>query len=205
MNALRVHFRNWVMKGTLPPPSVYPKIAEGTLVEPTKKAMGFPSIPGLPTAAPTGFMNPVIDYDYGPEFNYSDATGVIAKMPPTIKRVIAMRAPKVDSDGNELGGAPVVLREAPLGTYMGWNVTAEGFHKGQLCNYAGGFIPFAKTKAERMANEDPRPSLEERYGNHDGYVKAVKAAAAKIVQAGFLLQNDADRLVSEAEKSNVLQ
>ena len=61
MNALRVHFRNWVMKGTLPPPSVYPKIAEGTLVEPTKKAMGFPSIPGLPTAAPTGFMNPVID------------------------------------------------------------------------------------------------------------------------------------------------
>jgi len=166
--------------------------------------MGFPSIPGLPEAAPTGFMNPVIDYDYGPDFNYSDASGIIGKWPPSIKRVVAMRAPKVDADGNEMGGVPVVLREAPLGTYLGWNVTAEGFHKGQLCNYAGGFIPFAKTKAERMAKDDPRLSLEERYGDHAGYVAAVKKAADKIVATGFLLKNDADRLVAEAEKSNVL-
>jgi hypothetical protein len=205
MNAIRVHFRDWVMKGTMMPPSVYPKIAEGTLVEPTKKAMGFPSIPGLPAGAPTGFMNPVLDYDFGPEFNYSDATGVITKMPPQIKHVIAMKAPKVDADGNELGGVPVVLREAPLGTYLGWNVTAEGFHKGQLCNYAGGMVPFAKTKAERMANEDPRPSLEERYGSHDGYVAKVKEAAQKIVADGFLLQADANRLIDEAQKSDVLR
>jgi len=107
-------------------------------------------------------------------------------------------------DGNELGMVPVVLREAPLGTYLGWNVTAEGFHAGKICNYAGGMIPFAKTKAEREANHDPRPSLEERYGSHEGYVAKVKEAAAKIVGQGFLLQRDADRLVSEAEKSNVL-
>jgi hypothetical protein len=56
-----------------------------------------------------------------------------------------------------------------------------------------------------MAKNDPRPSLEERYGTHEGYVQQVKAAAAKIVAAGFLLQNDADRLVAEAEKSNVLR
>ena len=84
---------------------------------------------GLPK--PTGFMNTVLDYDYGPDFNYADGTGVMTKVPPTIKRVIAMKAPKVDQDGNELGGVPVVLREAPLGTYLGWNVTAAGFHKGQ--------------------------------------------------------------------------
>ena len=99
----------------------------------------------------------------------------------------------------------VVLREAPLGTYLGWNVTAEGFHKGQLCNYAGGFIPFAKTKSERMANDDPRLSLEERYDTHEGYVQKVKEAAQKIVGQGFLLQTDADRLISEADKSNVLR
>src|SRR5215471_4626794 len=205
VTALRVHFRDWIMKGTMPPASVYPKISEGNFVEPTKKAMGFPTIPGVPVTAPTGFMNPVLDYDFGPEFNYSDASGVITKMPPEIKRVIAMRAPKVDADGNELGGAPVVLREAPLGTYMGWNVTAEGFHKGQLCNYAGGMVPFAKTKAERMANEDPRPSLEERYGSHEGYVAKVKEAAEKIVKQGFLLQVDADRMIDQANKSDVLR
>jgi hypothetical protein len=200
-----VHFRDWVMKNVTPPASVYPTIAAGTLVEPTKQAMGFPTIPGLPAAAPTGFMNPAMDYDFGPEFNYQDATGIITKLPPKVKHVIPMRAPKVDADGNELGMVPVVLREAPLGTYLGWNVTAEGFHKGQLCNYAGGFIPFAKTKAERTANEDPRPSLEERYRDHAGYVQTVKAAAQKIVAAGFLLPSDADRLGDEAEKSNVLR
>jgi len=66
-------------------------------------------------------------------------------------------------------------------------------------------VPFAKTKAERMANEDPRPSLEERYGSHDGYVAKVKDAAQKIVAAGFLLQDDANRLIDEADKSNVLR
>ena len=205
MNALRVYFRDWVMKDKAPPPSVYPKLADGTLVEPTKQAMGFPTIPGLPATAPTGFMNPVLDYDYGPDFNYADGTGVVSKVPPAIKRVIAMRAPKVDADGNELGGVPVVLREAPLGTYLGWNVTAEGFHKGQLCNYAGGFIPFAKTKAERMAKGDPRLSLEERYSDHAGYVAAVKKAVDKVKDAGFLLAADATRLVAEAEQSNVLK
>jgi Alpha/beta hydrolase domain len=125
-------------------------------------------------------------------------------VPPAIKHVIKMKVPRVDADGNELGGVPVVLREAPLGTYLGWNVVAEGFHKGKLCNYAGGMIPFAKTKAEREANGDPRLSLEERYKTHDGYVAAVKAAAAKAVAAGFLLQADADALTAQAAASNVL-
>jgi hypothetical protein len=206
VNALRVHFRNWIMKNTAPPASVYPKIADGTLVDPTKKAMGFPdNVPGVPKAAPTGFMNTVLDYDLGPNFNYADGTGVVGGLPPVIKHVMPMKAPKVDADGNEMGGVPVVLRAAALGTYLGWNVTAAGFHEGQLCNYAGGWIPFAKTKVERQANDDPRPSLEERYGTHEGYVAKVKEAARKIVAQGFLLQTDADRLISEAEASNVLK
>jgi Alpha/beta hydrolase domain len=204
-NAIRAHFRDWVMKGTPPPPSVYPTIAAGTLVDPTAKAMGFPHIPGLPKGAPTGLVNPLIDYDFGPGFDREDISGVITKVPPGIKRVIAMKVPKVDADGNELGGVPVVLRDAPLGTYLGWNVTAAGFHAGQLCNYAGGMIPFAKTKAERMAKGDPRPSLEERYGTHEGYVAAVKKAAAHAQETGFLLPADAEKLIAEAAKSDVLR
>ncbi len=113
--------------------------------------------------------------------------------------------PRVDADGNELGGVPVVLRDAPLGTYLGWNITAAGFHKGQICNYAGGMIPFAKTKVERTANEDPRPSLEERYGNHAGYVAAVEAAARKAVAEGFLLEPDAKALIAAADAGDVLK
>ncbi len=205
VNALRVGFRDWVMKGSAMPASVYPTLAAGTLVDPTKKAMGFPSIPGVPDAAPTGFMNPVIDYDFGAGFNPADGSGMQTKVPPSIKRVLPMKAPKVDADGNELGGVPVVLREAPLGTYLGWNVVQAGFHAGQLCNYAGGMVPFAKTKAERMASGDPRLSLEERYHDHAGYVAAVKTAVTKVEAAGFLLKEDGDTMIQQAEASDVLK
>ena len=205
VNALRHHFRRWVMQGVEPPPSVWPKLRNGELVAPTKAAMGFPTIPGLRATAPeAGFINPVLDYDWGPQFDPNDASGVPTQIPPRITRVIDMVVPRVDADGNEVGGVPVVLGLAPLGTYLGWNVTAAGFHKDQLCNYAGGMIPFAPTKAERLANGDPRPSLEERYGSHDGYVKAVEAAAAKAMAAGFLLKGDAELLIQQVRTSDVL-
>jgi hypothetical protein len=204
VNALRVHFRDWVMKDTPPPASVWPTLADGYLVDPTKEALGFPTIPGVPAAAPTGLINPLLDYDWGADFNYVDASGVPSMMPPRVKQVISLKAVRVDADGNELGGVPVVLREAPLGTYVGWNIVSEGFFKGQICNYAGGMIPFATTRAERVASGDPRLSLEERYRNHEGYVDAVKKAAANAVGQGFLLQSDADRLIAQATASNVL-
>ena len=116
-----------------------------------------------------------------------------------------MLAPKVDADGNEVGGVPVPLLDAPLGTYLGWNVTADGFHKDQICNYAGGMIPFAKTADERKAANDPRPSLQERYGSHEGYVAAVKKATERGVAEGFLLPEDATALISAADKSAVLR
>jgi hypothetical protein len=150
------------------------------------------------------FIMPVIDYDFGPRFDAVDGSGIASIAPPGIRRVLPMWAPRVDADGNELGGVPVVLAEAPLGTYLGWNVTASGFHAGQICNYVGGMLPFARTKAEREARGDPRPSLEERYGDHAGYVRAVRRAAARVLEAGFLLEADAAALVREAEASKVL-
>ncbi len=205
VNALRVHFRDWIMKDTPPPASVWPRIADGTLVDATKEAMGFPTLPGLPPGAPTGLINPLLDYDFGPGFNRVDGSGVPSIVPPSIKRALPMKVAKVDADGNELGGVPVVLRDAPLGTYMGWNVTASGFYAGQLCSYAGGMIPFATTRAERLANKDPRPSLEERYKDHAGYVDAVRTAAANAVKRGFLLPTDATALIAAAEASGVLR
>jgi hypothetical protein len=213
VNALRVHFRNWVMKGTPPPPSMYPMLAgrngRPDLVDAHKAAMGFPTLPGLrPTVPEPGFIMPVLDYDWGPHFNATDASGVPTNAPPPIRQVIRMLVPRVDADGNEVGGVPNVLTDAPLGTYLGWNITAGGarpFHKDQICNYVGGMVPFARTKAEREANKDPRPSLEERYGSHAGYVAAVKQAADRAVASGFLLPADAEALVMAAQASQVLK
>ncbi|MEO5672454.1 MAG: alpha/beta hydrolase domain-containing protein [Ramlibacter sp.] len=209
VNALRVHFRNWVMRGIDPPPSQWPTLAAGTLVPAHKAAIGFPTLPQLRSTIPEpDFIMPVLDYDWGSQFNAVDGSGVAGNAPPPIRQVLPMFAPKVDADGNELGGVPVVLRDAPLGTYVGWNVTAGGvrpFHQGQICNYVGGMLAFARTRAERMAAGDPRLSLEERYGTHDGYVSAVRKAAERAVAAKFLLPEDAQRLAAEAEASRVLR
>ena len=161
--------------------------------------------PRRTTVPEPGFLNAVLDYDWGADFDPSDGSGVPTNIPPPIKQVIPTLVPKVDADGNELGGVPVVLRDAPLGTYLGWNITAAGFHKDQICNYVGGMVPFAVTKAERLTTGDPRLSLEERYGNHDGYVEAVRAAAQKAHRQGFLLEGDMNALILQAEASNVLR
>ena len=69
----------------------------------------------------------------------------------------------------------------------------------------GSYFPFAATKAERLLSGDPRPSLQETYVNHDGFVNAVRAAARELVRERFLLEADADADVDAAEASNVLQ
>jgi len=220
--AILVHFRNWAMRDIAPPPSRYPTLHDGYLVQPVKEALGFPTIPvdvagpgWRPTVPEPGFINPMLDYDWGPDFNPVDASGVPTLLPPPIKHVINMLVPRVDADGNEMGGVPVVLNDAPLGTYLGWNLTDartspplaqyRPFHGGQVCDYVGGMIPFARTKAERDAAGDPRLSLEERYTDHAGYVEAVRRAAANAVAQGFLLQANADALISQAEASDVLR
>ena len=200
LRALTVDLIDWVTKGSEPPPSQYPLLSKGELVQPTAAAMGFPKIPG----GPAPVINPMSDYDFGPGFHYNDLSGVISLEPPRIKQAIPLLVPKSNADGSDVGGVPSVLRQAPLGTYLGWNITASGFYKGGICGLQGGSIPFAKTKAERMQSGDTRLSIEERYGTHDGYVAQVKAAAEKLVAQRFLLREDADRLIAQAAASDVL-
>ncbi|HEY2031023.1 MAG TPA: alpha/beta hydrolase domain-containing protein [Myxococcales bacterium] len=230
-NVLRLALRAWVMNGTPPPASIWPTLASGVLVDPTMKAMhhphGIPSIPETIFSA-ANFVNPVFDYDFGPFFDRVDAVGVPTDEPPAIRTTIQMKVPRVDGDGNEFGGVPTVLRDAPLGTYLGWNLTPTGFHEGQVCDYVGGFIPFAITQAQRTGPDtnvrfhisangkggkfskstavakDPRPSLQERYGTHAGYVTAVTAAANNAQAQGYLLPEDAAALIAQAQASDVL-
>jgi len=203
MAALRVVMIEWISNNVEPPPSRYPTLADGQLAPANKAAIGFPAIPGAPS--PDGLVNTINDYDLGSQFHYNDLSGAITKMPPSIKQTIPTLVPKVDADGSDVGGVPSVLRQVPLGSYLGWNVTARGFDQGKICGLAGGFIPFARTRAERIAKNDPRPSLEERYGSHDAYVEAVKKAAEKAVAERFLLPADARRLAAEAAASDVLR
>jgi hypothetical protein len=193
---------SWIRNATEPPPSRYPRVADGTLVPLDSVVARFPRIArGEGALSPAGMLLPILDYDFGPAFDANDMRGAIVT-PPVVKRALPALVPQIDRDGIELAGIKSPLVANPLGTYLGWNVTQSGFARGQQCGFSGGFVPFAVTKRERVAAGDERPSLEERYGTQAAYVERVRRTAAQLVRERLLLQEDADRIVADAAKSD---
>ncbi len=88
----------------------------------------------------------------------------------------------------------------PLGTHLGWSVMKEGSGFPDSCGQHGTFIPFAKTRDERMAAGDPRPSLEERYGDEVTFAEKIEAAANQLMMQGFLLREDVERIARRARE-----
>jgi hypothetical protein len=215
-SALQYAFIQLLMNGTPMPRSVYPTLSNGELVLNTKQAVGFPDIPHLPFGGDQAW--PPFVYNFGPKENYDQESGVPTIQPPIIEKVLPLYGAKVNADGNEdVDGLPTVLGEAPLGTYVGWNLATTGWYGPNASNgpgsvgqvfagagNSGGYWPFWDTKANRQSAGDPRLSLEERYGTHAGYVCVVTTGANKAVQQGFLFVSDAQALIAQAVAGNVL-
>ena len=119
-------------------------------------------------------------------------------VPPAVRGEYVVLVPRVDADGNAIGGLRGPMIEAPKATYTGWNPRAEGFAAGELCYNTGAVLPFAATKAAREAARDPRPSLEERYAAPAAYVAAVKAAAERLAAERLLLAEDVEAITTAA-------
>ena len=197
LRALTVALEAWVIDDVAPPASRVPRIDDGTLVP--ASGLAWPDVPGVRY---TALVNPMELLDFGPEYRHEDESGVVREPPVVTDREYAILVPQVDEDaGLDLAGIRSTTVQAPLGTYTGWNYLENG----DACILSGAFFPFAETRAEREALNDPRRSLEERYGDHEGYVDAVRAAADRLVAQRLLLPEDADRLVAEAQESSVLR
>jgi hypothetical protein len=189
LRAALVNLDRWVKDGAAAPASRYPRIADGTLVESFEMA----AIPGMtPVKSPA--QRPRIDF--GPDFE----KGIVSKALPTeLKDAYHVLVPKIDTDGNEVAGLRLPEISVPTGTAAGWNVRAtEAGAAGELCYLEGSLVPFAKTKAEREAKTDPRPSLEERYKDRADYAERIKAATAELQRDGYLLEEDATRIIARA-------
>lgn len=196
LRALLAALTAWVTADKEPPPSRVPRLSDGTLAPPLPQSVvGFPQIPGV---SYTGVASIRELYDYGSEFDH----GIISILPPApTGRAYATLVPKVTADGIDLSGIQLPDIAAPLGTYTGWNLLTTAPR--DECSAMGSFIPFAVTKAQRLATGDPRPSLEERYGTHGRYVQAVEAAADRLIAERLLLLEDA-RAYVEAARSRKL-
>ena len=199
MRAVLTMMHRWVTEGAPPPPSIVPRRTDGTLVGPEEALAAFPKVPGFPTPASPSRL-PL--YDYGPGFDQ----GLVTEHPPqpVPGKEYTVQMPQVDEDGNDLGGlrSPEVM--VPIGTHTGWNLRRAGFAEGDLASLAGSFVPFARTRAEREANGDPRRSIDERYASHEEYVRQMAEAVRQLQAAGFLLEEDAERYVEAAKSRDPL-
>jgi Alpha/beta hydrolase domain len=202
--ALIVDLDQWVSEGDPPPASQVPRISDGTLVPPLPQSeQGFPKF--IPNPNPTvlpltqyvaynGVLHTGDLWDFGPQFD----EGIVSIIPPlSLGTPYQIYVPKTDTDGNDIAGVRVPSVSVPIATYTGW-----GLRAGNLadpggpasivdgCDATGQYIPFPITLSQRLATNDPRPSLQERYGTTTNYVAKVQAAAQALVDQRFLLEQD---------------
>jgi Alpha/beta hydrolase domain len=117
--------------------------------------------------------------------------------PARIDNVYGARVCAVDADGNEIAGIRLPPIAVPLGTHTRWNVYRE--QPSELADREGSFVAFARTRQEREAARDPRPSLEERYGTREAYVAKVRAAAEALIAECLLIAANAEAYVEVAK------
>jgi len=187
LRALFVALEEWVTDGTRPPPSRVPSLDSGTAIP--AEALRMPRVPGFALAPGGNSIGPPADWIDPPESGPPE--GGPARLYQTFVSA-------VDGDGNEVAGILLPPIAVPLGTYTGWNVYRA--QPDELADRDGSLIPFAGTRAERDAADDPRPSLAERYGTREAYVAKIEAAAAALVAERLLLPADALSYVAAARK-----
>lgn len=193
LRAMLMRLSDWMQSGKAPPPSRYPTLAEGTLVDHDTWRAAFPKIPGFNLPAQ---HNQPSRLDFGPRFH---SEGIADIIPPKAGKPFRTILPAVNADGNETCGILLPDVAVPLGTYTGWNLRAAKFGaETMLSPLDGMFLPFAKTKAEREKSGDPRLSLEERYPTQLEYLTRLTKAAKRLQAEGFLLDEDVIRIIERA-------
>ena len=219
LRALWVALDKWVSSDIPPPASKVPSVDDGTAAlvpiggsayDEALNALGSAKVPldlldfqAMPVDLMSVFSGLVTVrnlWNFGPNFNQGilDYQNLAAT-----GNYYAVSVPKVDANGNELGGIRLPELIAPFGSNVGWNLRninyggkADGTDG---CEGYGSFIPFALNNATKITG-DERLSLEGLYGaggltpvdwKTDWLAKRA-AAAQELYEQGFLLENDRD-------------
>jgi hypothetical protein len=191
------HVHTWELAGA-------PHVGGGTPLDRTLAAgvrardTGAAAPPGNPVCAPNPFPAwPVADAAWDHLRAWVDGGGP----PPTSPLIQLSQTPNLapvppgdtnaliarDDMVNALGGIRTPAIDAPVGTYYGSSPCSPG----RLGFLAGLFVPFDAATQSRL------------FPSHGDYVARVTASANKAVTDGFILQDDAARLVTEAEASTI--
>ncbi|MYI75909.1 MAG: hypothetical protein F4057_11605 [Acidobacteria bacterium] len=198
--ALFLAMDRWITDGTPPPPSVHPRIADGTLVEWQEEPSGWIPLPNV--RYPTVIQQPEL-LDYGKDFAKHRR---IERQPPLrTGKQYGVRVPALDADNNERGALQMPSVAVPLATFTGWNLRnpASGAPDA-LVRLTGGRIPFPRTAADRERTGDPRRAVTERYASFEDYLEQYMTAAEKLLAAGYLVDEHMDGLEAHAQSARPL-
>ncbi|MBK4737716.1 alpha/beta hydrolase domain-containing protein [Noviherbaspirillum pedocola] len=210
LRALFVDLDQWV-DGTPPPPSAVPSATAKTAAFATTgpySPIGIGTVPQadlgwptIPNALYSGLVTVRNLFNFGTRAN----NGILDVYPPQpTGKYYPNFVSKVDTDGNDVAGIRPPEMVAPTATNTGWNLRSANFG-GKAdgtdgCESTGSSIVLAPTAAARTTIGDTRPSLTERYGDHNGLVAARTAAANALKAQRLLLQADVDAYIANAAK-----
>ena len=89
----------------------------------------------------------------------------------------------------------------PLATYTGWNLRHPQIGAPErLMSLIGSTIPFPLTEGERAETGDPRRSITARYPGKTAYLDQVSHAAQRLIDAGYLLPEDRERILAQSAR-----
>jgi hypothetical protein len=187
MRALLMAMHKWVKEGVAPPPSLYPRLQDGTLVP--AAAVAFPAIPRV--SSPRGLS--------AGSRAANRLSPNAAGLRPDTTASMPLLVPQVDEDGNERAGIRLPEIAVPLATYTGWNFRKpEIGAPGEIVPLLGASILFPATRATREASKDPRRSVEERYASRDDYLARVEQVLDALVLKRYLIYDDGPRILQRA-------
>jgi hypothetical protein len=194
LRACLVNLDRWVADGVEPPPSRHPRVADGTAVPPEALGKVFERIPAARYLRHHARPRRL---DFGAD---ADAK-VVRRLPPGDGAPYGSLVSAVDDDGNEVAGVRLPELVVPLAGHTGWSLRHPAIGgPDQLLVFAGATLPFARTRREREASGDPRPSVEERYASRADYLERVRRAARELAAERYLLDGDVETSVTFAAR-----
>ncbi len=202
-DSLLARLVDWVRTDSLPPPSRYPRIADGSLV-PSHLPDGrinpaaWNPLPGI--AHPKA-MYQVGHADFGPRFLEQ---GIVDQHPVSAQAWYGARVPAVNADNNDSAASTVLppLTVVPLGTFVPWNLrSAASGADTELLRLSGGYLPFAASAQEAAAAEDPRAPASSRYPSAQDYLQTYTRATDELIMEGFLLPEFREALLEIAREN----
>jgi hypothetical protein len=193
LRAALVNLDRWASETAEPPPSAFPRLADGTAVVAETLGEFYRRLPGA--RFPDRIARPS-RVDFGPQIEQG-----IAAYPPTIGAPYRTYVPAIDGDGNDAAGIRPPELAAPLASLVGWNPrAAETGAGGDLMSMMGSTLPFALTQAERERSGDPRRSIAERYASKAAYLERVRDATRELIRSRYVLAEDLEPIVDRASR-----